>query len=48
MEKTPHGVYNGDWKEGFKHGKGLMKYKNGDEYDGEWFDGQLSGHGIYK
>jgi hypothetical protein len=30
------------------HGKGKLKYKNGDLYDGEFKKGQKDGMGIYK
>lgn len=28
-------VYIGQWRNDWKHGKGIMQYKNGDKYDGE-------------
>ncbi len=30
------GNYEGSWDRDLKHGKGFMKYKNGDTYDGFW------------
>ena len=30
MKYSGGGEYNGDWKDGEKHGKGKMKYDNGD------------------
>jgi hypothetical protein len=30
-------VYEGEWKEGKKEGKGKMGYPNGDEYEGRIF-----------
>ena len=31
---TDGGKYEGDYKHGLKHGKGVYKYKSGAEYDG--------------
>ena len=30
------GNYEGSWDRDLKHGKGIMKYRNGDKYDGFW------------
>jgi hypothetical protein len=30
------------------HGKGVMLYRNGDSYKGQWIDGRKGGKGIYK
>ncbi len=30
------GHYEGSWDRDLKHGKGTMKYKNEDKYDGFW------------
>ena len=39
-------IYNGDWKEGKKSGKG--KYAAGKaRYDGEWVDDKYQGQGVY-
>tara|TARA_B100001142_G_scaffold72175_1_gene72910 strand:- start:11189 stop:13153 length:1965 start_codon:yes stop_codon:yes gene_type:complete len=35
--------YEGLFKNGLVHGRGIMTYKDGDEYDGEWKDGVKSG-----
>jgi len=41
------GVYDGMWREGFKHGKGSFHNKNGVlTYEGEWECGEP--HGIGK
>lgn len=32
-------VYEGDWKQGRKNGKGLYKFANHDIYDGHFADG---------
>ncbi|CAJ1372237.1 unnamed protein product [Effrenium voratum] len=39
--------YEGQWKDGLKHGKGRFIYPDGDVYDGEWSDGKAHGHGTY-
>lgn len=39
--------YEGQWKDGLKHGKGRFIYPDGDVYDGEWQDGKAHGHGTY-
>ncbi len=33
---------------GFKHGKGVYIYENGDEYSGEWREGLKEGKGEFK
>lgn len=38
-------VYEGDWVNNFKNGKGKMTYVNGDVYEGDWMHGQKSGKG---
>eukprot|EP00913_Durusdinium_trenchii_P025110 g23570.t1 len=39
--------YEGQWKDGLKHGKGRFTYPDGDVYDGVWQDGKAHGHGTY-
>jgi hypothetical protein len=39
---------DGEWCEGKMHGRGLMKYANGDSYDGEWCKDKKHCFGIYK
>ena len=29
-------VYTGEWKGGFRHGKGVMRWPDGATFDGEW------------
>ena len=43
----PNGyTYEGDWKDGQKHGKGkYTDYADGDTYEGEWKDGTQHGQG---
>ena len=40
-------VYNGERKEGLRHGRGIYLYPNGDIYEGEWWKSKKSGHGLY-
>ena len=40
------GTYKGEWKDGKRDGKGVMKYENNREYDGEWKDDKKEGKGI--
>uniref|UniRef100_A0A6C0KG05 Phosphatidylinositol-4-phosphate 5-kinase n=1 Tax=viral metagenome TaxID=1070528 RepID=A0A6C0KG05_9ZZZZ len=41
------GNYDGEWKDGKKHGQGKMTYNNRDIYEGEWKDDKRHGHGKY-
>ena len=45
---TEYGEYTGEMRDGVPHGKGVFKYKNGNEYDGEFIKGMKDGHGRYK
>ena len=38
-------VYEGEWKNGKKHGYGIITYSNGTEYEGEWKNGKMNGQG---
>ncbi|XP_028410880.1 junctophilin-1-like [Dendronephthya gigantea] len=40
-------TYNGETKDGKRHGHGVYFYPNGDIYDGEWRKSQKYGYGIY-
>ena len=31
-----------------KNGKGILKFNNGDIYDGDWRDDEKNGKGIYQ
>ena len=39
--------YAGDLREGVRHGKGVLKLRNGGEYDGQWARGRMDGYGVY-
>jgi hypothetical protein len=41
------GDYMGEWKNGVKHGKGVMTYTDGSIYKGQWVDGHREGDGTY-
>jgi hypothetical protein len=39
--------YEGEFKAGRKHGKGVKSWPNGDRYEGEFADDRKEGHGVY-
>ena len=39
--------YDGDFKDKKAHGKGLMRWRNGDKYEGEFKEGLRHGKGTY-
>lgn len=41
------GRYEGNWFEGYRHGKGNHYYANGDRYVGVWGSGLPNGSGSY-
>ncbi len=44
---TEKARFEGNYKDGLKHGVGKMKYPNGDVYEGEWVDNKMQGEGTY-
>ena len=38
--------YEGEWKDGKKHGQGTYTWSNGDVYEGEWKDNNPNGQGT--
>ncbi|XP_038077831.1 MORN repeat-containing protein 1-like isoform X2 [Patiria miniata] len=40
--------YEGDWKEGKKHGHGKLVMADGSYYEGEFIHGEIEGHGFRK
>merc|ERR1711874_941158 len=40
-------TYDGDWKNKAAHGYGVMKWQNGDRYEGDWVEGLRQGKGKY-
>ncbi|KAH3767384.1 2-isopropylmalate synthase [Pelomyxa schiedti] len=39
-------TYDGDWRDGLKHGRGVYTWPSGGTYDGEWKDGNKDGWGV--
>ena len=42
-----NGYYEGEFKDGKKHGQGVYTYPSGDKYVGEWKNGEMHGEGTY-
>ena len=42
------GLYEGEWRNDLKEGRGRMVFANGDEYEGEWLDNKRHGRGRQK
>jgi hypothetical protein len=40
-------VYEGEWKNGQRHGQGVYNWYDGDLYTGPWFEGKRHGHGVF-
>merc|ERR1712083_98609 len=40
-------MYDGEWKNKVAHGYGVMRWQNGDRYEGDWSDGLRQGKGKY-
>lgn len=38
---TEKARYEGNYKDGLKHGIGKMKFPNGDTYEGEWYENKV-------
>ena len=41
----PNGTYDGEWREGKRHGHGVMRYAAGDCYEGCFVEGKKHGRG---
>ena len=39
-------IYEGDFKDGLKHGKGTLKTRNNRSYEGDWENDKPHGFGI--
>ena len=47
--QTPHYMYDGNWVQGFKSGRGVCKnFTKGIEYDGTWRNDKYDGMGVLK
>jgi len=45
--KNKNHIYTGELNDkGQRHGKGIMRYENGDVYEGDWKDGKMHGKGT--
>jgi hypothetical protein len=40
-------VYEGEWKDGKKHGQGKIDFASGDKYTGDWVNDVITGQGVY-
>ena len=38
--------YDGEWKDGVQHGRGVFHFSAAERYDGEWRNGKPNGHGV--
>ena len=48
MEKSLNGdVYEGDFIDGKKHGKGTLKFRDGSIYTGEFQNDSINGMGMH-
>jgi hypothetical protein len=41
-------LYEGEWINGIKEGRGIYRYTDGRYYEGEWKNDKKEGHGIYR
>lgn len=39
--------YEGEYKDGKRHGMGTMTYPDQSKYIGQWVDNKRHGHGVY-
>ena len=40
-------TYSGQFHRGEMHGQGILRYPNGEQYEGSWAKGRKEGDGIY-
>lgn len=40
-------MYEGEWKDDCKEGKGVFVSTNGDKYEGDWVNNEKSGKGSF-
>mmetsp|Transcript_19379 Transcript_19379/g.33030 ORF Transcript_19379/g.33030 Transcript_19379/m.33030 type:complete len:268 (+) Transcript_19379:48-851(+) len=43
-----NGFYEGEWKNGLRHGEGMYKWTDGSSYSGQWKDDKKHGVGVKK
>ena len=47
-QRYPNGdVYDGEWLDGKRHGRGVYAYRSGDKYVGEFANGMREGFGVF-
>jgi len=39
-------LFEGEWKDNKRHGKGHIEYVSGDTYTGDWMNDKCEGHGV--
>lgn len=45
-ERLRTGTFEGQYKDGKPHGRGILTFPNGDRYEGEFVDGKIDGRGT--
>ena len=40
-------IYEGQYRQGHKHGQGVYVWSDGSTYEGEWFNNKIHGQGAY-
>ena len=45
--RTSGAIYEGQWFGGFRHGQGMMRFRDGSIYEGSWYLGRAHGHGKF-
>lgn len=40
-------TFDGGWRLGRRHGKGVYVFASGSKYEGEWKEGEMTGWGVY-
>ena len=41
-------VYDGEYSQGLEHGRGFIRYPNGNSLDAEFVGGKIMGHGVFR
>ena len=40
-------IYEGEWLDDMRHGKGMLRLANTNRYEGEWKNNKMCGNGIF-